>query len=171
MNIIIRPVRQNDLPNVVTLLNREIVHATTIFRLVPFDDVATQRWWNAHGEGRFQAVVAEADTGEFAGWAALSPHSAYEAYDRTAELSVWVEARLRGRGVGKQLVDTLQRACPKRSIRTLISRIEATNVSSIGLHRSCGFIEAGTLRDVGEKFGKSLDVVLMQWFAPHDART
>lgn len=173
--MIIRPVSQADLGSVMSLINREIRGSVNIFRLIPLDDIAAQRWWSLHGEGRYQAVVAETpepDGAEgrpksrFAGWAALTPHSAYEGYDRTAELSVWVEPEVRRSGCGRALVKALLESCPERNIRTVISRIESNNLPSLRLHAACGFEQVGLLRDVGEKFGKSLSVVFMQYHVP-----
>lgn len=180
--MIIRPVRPSDLTSVIALINREISGGVNIFRLVPLDDDAAQRWWSLHGEGRYQAVVAErfepaVDGGQaaaprFAGWATLTPHSAYEGYDRTAEISVWVEPPARRSGCGRALVSNLLQSCSQRNIRTVISRIESRNTASIRLHQTCGFTHAGLLQDVGEKFGESLDVIFMQYHdeklhAPH----
>lgn len=173
--MIIRPVCPADLGSVMSLINREIRGGVNIFRLVPLDDIAAQRWWNLHGDGRYQALVAERNgsngggataPARFAGWAALTPHSAYEGYDRTAELSVWVEPDVRRSGCGRALVEALLGSCPERNIRTVISRIESNNVPSLRLHAACGFQQVGLLRDVGEKFGQSLSVVFMQYHVP-----
>lgn len=174
--MLIRPVQATDLPQVMALINREIRDGVNIFRLEPFDDLAAQRWWHQHGEGRYRAVVAEtsepgaaAGHRSFAGWATLAPHSAYEGYDRTAELSVWVEPSARRRGFGRALVSGLLDSCPQRNIRTVISRIEAGNLPSLRLHAACGFTQVGLLRDVGEKFGQSLSVVFMQYHVDRPA--
>jgi phosphinothricin acetyltransferase len=107
------------------------------------------------------------DTGspQVVGWAAFAPHSAYEGYDRTAEISVWVDAPFRGQGIGKVLMRALLATCHERNLRTIVSRIEASNLASLRLHDSIGFTHVGVLKDVGEKFGRSLDVVLMQYRA------
>jgi phosphinothricin acetyltransferase len=107
------------------------------------------------------------DTGspQVVGWAAFAPHSAYEGYDRTAEISVWVDAPFRGQGIGKVLMRALLATCHERNLRTIVSRIEASNLASLRLHESIGFTHVGVLKDVGEKFGRSLDVVLMQYRA------
>lgn len=168
--MIVRPVRHDDVPTVIELLNREIVGGINIFRLVPLDESMAMRWWRLHGQGRYQAVVVEIEPEaggqpRFAGWASLSPHSAYEGYDRTAEISVWVDQAFRGMGCGKALVMALLNGCVDRQIRTVISRIESNNRASIRLHESCGFKHVGLLADVGEKFGQSLSVALMQYHA------
>jgi phosphinothricin acetyltransferase len=156
-----------------------------IFRFAPLDAEAARRWWKLHGSGRYQALVAEhpgtpgehpgtpgehphdRDTGspQVVGWAAFAPHSAYEGYDRTAEISVWVDAPFRGQGIGKVLMRALLATCHERNLRTIVSRIEASNLASLRLHESIGFTHVGVLKDVGEKFGRSLDVVLMQYRA------
>lgn len=167
--MLIRPAESKDLDAIVALLNREIIQGVNIFRLEPLGEMMASRWWQLHGQGRYRAIVAEpADTEgvgatKIAGWASLAPHSAYEGYDRTAELSVWVDATMRRRGCGKMLVKTLQAICIDRNIRTVISRIEANNLASLRLHEACGFKRAGLLENVGEKFGQSLSVVLMQY--------
>jgi L-amino acid N-acyltransferase len=182
--ISIRPIRPSDLPAVISLVNREITGGVNIFRLVPLNEIAAQRWWSLHGEGRYQAIVAERFMSEqsrpvqadlsaktesrscFAGWATFTPHSAYEGYDRTAELSVWVEPDARRNGCGQALVQGLLASCAERNLRTVISRIESENIASIRLHQSCGFSQVGLLKDVGEKFGQSLSVILMQYHVP-----
>ena len=181
----IRTVRADDLDRIIQLLNREVVGGVNIFRFAPLDAEAARRWWKLHGSGRYQALVAEhpgtpgehpgtpgehphdRDTGspQVVGWAAFAPHSAYEGYDRTAEISVWVDAPFRGQGIGKVLMRALLATCHDRNLRTIVSRIEATNLASLRLHESIGFTHVGVLKDVGEKFGRSLDVVLMQYRA------
>ena len=167
----IRTVRADDLDHVINLLNREVMGGVNIFRFAPLDAEAARRWWKLHGSGRYQALVAEQprdrDTGspQVVGWAAFAPHSAYEGYDRTAEISVWVDAPFRGQGIGKVLMRALLATCHERNLRTIVSRIEASNLASLRLHESIGFTHVGVLKDVGEKFGRSLDVVLMQYRA------
>ena len=181
----IRTVRADDLDHVINLLNREVMGGVNIFRFAPLDAEAARRWWKLHGSGRYQALVAEhpgtpgehpgtpgehprnRDTGspQVVGWAAFAPHSAYEGYDRTAEISVWVDAPFRGQGIGKVLMRALLATCHERNLRTIVSRIEASNLASLRLHESIGFTHVGVLKDVGEKFGRSLDVVLMQYRA------
>jgi len=199
----IRPVAYPDLEQVIDLVNREILGGVNIFRLVPLDGAAAERWWGLHGAGRYQAIVAVARSGvepdgpaatpsppdnraatagasaglgvpsaeidraeTVLGWATFVPHSQYEGYHRTADLSVWVDSRSRGRGIGKRLVRELLASCAERNLRTIVSRIESNNLASIRLHESCGFIHAGMLRDVGEKFDRSLHVVFMQYHVP-----
>lgn len=165
----IRPAEPKDVNGMISMLNREIRESVNIFRIEPLNSEMTERWWQLHGHGRFRAIVAEqsADTASgqtrLAGWASLAPFSAYEGYHRTAELAVWVDASMRRQGCGRMLVEALQASCKERNIRTVISRIEANNQASLKLHLACGFKQAGLLEDVGEKFGRSLSVVLMQY--------
>lgn len=168
----IRPAELKDLGAIIALLNGEIIGGVNVFRLEPLNETMANRWWQLHGQGRYRAIVAQPSGAVglggpgIAGWASLAPHSAYEGYDRTAELSVWVNAVYRRRGCASMLVKALQTSCVERNIRTVISRIESNNEPSLRLHEACGFKRAGLLEDVGEKFGKSLSVVLMQYHVP-----
>jgi len=168
----IRPAEPKDVNGMIALLNREIRDSVNIFRIEPLDNEMTARWWQLHGHGRYRAIVAEetqddpSGQANLAGWASLAPFSAYEGYHRTAELAVWVDASMRRRGCGRMLLEALQASCRDRNIRTVISRIEANNQASLRLHEACGFKQVGLLEDVGEKFGRSLSVVLMQYHVP-----
>lgn len=171
-DIEIRPAVRSDLESMMRLLNAEILGGVNIFRLAPITAGQADKWWNLHGHGRYRAVVASrperqpataADPQPVLGWATLAPHSAYEGYDRTAEVSVWVDASIRRHGCGRKLLQYLLDTCPQHNIRTVISRIEANNTASLQLHRRCGFQPAGLLRDVGEKMGQSLSVALWQY--------
>lgn len=174
--MVIRPARREDLAAMMNLLNREIAGGVNIFRLAEIGKEQAKKWWELHGQGRFQAVVACLDPDnehphdesrprypQLLGWATLAPHSAYEGYDRTAEVSIWVDTAIRRCGCGRKLLQNLLDSCPDRNIRTVISRIESNNTASLQLHYRCGFESAGLLRDVGEKMGQSLSVALLQY--------
>ena len=148
------------------LYGHHVLTHTATFELVPptADEMAT----------RLAAVralglpwqVAESDDG-LLGYAFLGSYRARPAYRHTAEDSVYVAAGAAGRGIGRALLtDCLQRA-PAAGVREVIAVIgDSANVASIELHRRLGFAPVGTLRNVGWKFERWLDTVLMQWTAP-----
>ena len=78
------------------------------------------------------------------------------------EDSVYVHAEHRGRGIGRVLLDELIRLGTAHGFHTVIGRIVGGHTASIALHRACGFEDVGTEREIGRKFGRWLDVVIMQ---------
>ncbi|MEP6943859.1 MAG: N-acetyltransferase family protein [Betaproteobacteria bacterium] len=107
-------------------------------------------------------LVAERDS-EVVGYAYASPYRARPAYRFAVEDSVYVRADCAGRGIGRALLDLLIVQCAARGARQMIAATgDSANVPSIRLHTAAGFVPAGTLRTVGWKFERWLDVVLMQ---------
>ncbi len=104
--------------------------------------------------------MAEED-GALLGWGRLSPWSPRAAYARTAEDSVYVRADARGRGVGRALLDALVARARGAGIAVLVARIAEGNPASVRLHERAGFRPVGTMRRVGEKFGRLLDVAIL----------
>ena len=105
-------------------------------------------------------LVAESN-GEVLGWGSLSQWSPRGAYARTAEVSVYVDRPRRGEGVGRLLLAALIERAPQGGIAVLLARIAGENPASIALHESLGFAQIGVQRRSGEKFGRILDVALM----------
>jgi len=125
--------------------------------LYPFpDDEIRQRWREFTGV----VLVAERD-GAVAGWGSLGPWSSRGAYARTAEVSVYVDAAHRRRGVGRMLVAALVERGRAAGLGVLLARIAEANHASVALFESFGFGHIGTQRRCGEKFGRVLDVELM----------
>lgn len=96
------------------------------------------------------------------GWAALSPVSSRVVYSGIAEVSVYVPAAARGRGVGKELLQVLVRESEVTGIWTLQAGIFAENSASITLHKSCGFRKVGVRRRIGKLGDTWRDVILME---------
>jgi phosphinothricin acetyltransferase len=96
------------------------------------------------------------------GWAALSPISTRQVYQGVAEVSVYVAAAVRGRGVGKALLRALVQESEANGVWTLQAGIFPENVASLGLHKSCGFREVGIRRRIGKFRDAWRDVLLLE---------
>jgi len=103
-----------------------------------------------------------ADDGGIIGWAALSPVSIRQVYRGVAEVSVYVAADARGRGVGKALLQALIEESEKSGVWTLQASIFPENVASVALHKACGFREVGVRRNISSLGGVWRDVVLLE---------
>lgn len=143
-----------------TIYNREVLETTHTFDLEP-RSLEQQQAWIAEREGALGVVVAELD-GRVVGFASLSPYRPRAAYRTTVENSVYVDESARGAGVGRALLDNLIEMATHRGFHTIVAHIAGGHEASIGLHHACGFQVVGTEREVGRKFGRWLDVVVMQ---------
>ena len=96
------------------------------------------------------------------GWASLSRFSERAAYDETAETSFYVKSSFRGRGIGRAVKAAIIAKARRNGFHTLLARVAEGSDASRHLNQSFGFVEVGTLKQVGRKFGRRLDVHLMQ---------
>ena len=106
-------------------------------------------------------LVAASDE-EIAGWAALSRVSTRPVYAGVAEVSVYVDQQMRGRGVGALLLETLVQESERNGIWTLQASIFPENAASISLHQSCGFREVGTRERIGKMQGVWRNTLLFE---------
>lgn len=152
----IRVMSAADWPDVVRIYLAGIATGHATFET---DAPAWQRWDEAHLPApRLVALTNEA----IVGWAALSRVSGREVYAGVAEVSVYVDERVRGQGVGKVLLENLIKESEAHRIWTLQASIFPENVASIALHRACGFREVGTRERIGQLKGVWRDTVLLE---------
>ncbi len=150
----------DDAEGIRAIYNAEVVDSTVTFDLVPRTVEQQEAWMVAHA-GAYAAVVAtEAD--EVVGFASLSPYRPRPAYATTVEDSVYVRRDRRGRGYGRALLSELVDVATSHGFHAIMGRILDRHEASIRLHRACDFELVGTEREVGRKFGKWLDVVVME---------
>ena len=142
------------------IYNAEVLGSTVTFDLQPRTAEA-QRAWVAHHQGAHPAVVA-VDGPTVVGFGSLSPFRDRPAYATTVEDSLYVEGTRRGQGVGGLLLDELVTLAVARGFHTVIARVSGANDPSIALHRSRGFEPVGIEREVGRKFGRWIDVAVLQ---------
>jgi L-amino acid N-acyltransferase len=156
----IRLARLDDAEVLRTIYNREVTETTVTFDLVPRTLEEQRRWIEEHS-GAHPALVAEVGD-DVVGFASLTPYRNRPAYSTTVEDSVYVHADHRGRGVGGVLLAEIVALAATSGFHAVMARIVGTHEASIRLHRACGFELVGIEREVGRKFGKWLDVALMQ---------
>lgn len=150
----------DDAPAVRRIYNHEVEHTTVTFDIEP-RTLEQQEAWIAERQGALGVIVAELD-GAVVGFASLSPYRSRPAYRSTVENSVYVDDAARGSGVGRALMNELIDTARRRGFHTIIAHVAGGHEASIALHHSCGFEIVGVQREVGRKFGKWLDVTVMQ---------
>ncbi len=142
------------------IYNAEVTTTTVTFDLVPRSLEDQLAWIESHA-GAHPAVVAT-DGGEVVGFGSLSQYRSRPAYSTTVEDSVYVRADRRGQGYGRAILSELVALATVHGFHSVIARIVGGHEASISLHRSCAFDLVGVEREVGRKFGRWLDVVVMQ---------
>jgi phosphinothricin acetyltransferase len=158
----IEPARPADLPEIQSIYAHHVLHGTGTFEEVPPSIEEMHARYISGTAGRHDWLVARDATG-LLGYGYYGPFRHRSAYDFTVEDSVYVREDVRGQGVGKALVADLLHRAEARGYRQMLALIgDSENIGSIGMHASLGFARAGILRATGIKFGRWLDVVIMQ---------
>ena len=157
--VTIRPAALQDLEEITNIYNEAILNTVATFDTEIKTIVEQEKWFNAHGT-KYPILVAVID--KVVGWASLSQWSDRCAYSDTAEISLYIKEQYRGQGVGKKLLAAIIQKGQEAGLHTVIARIAEGNEVSIHLHEVFGFEHIGVMREVGQKFGKRLDVYLMQ---------
>ncbi len=121
-----------------------------------------QRAWLTERSGAHAVLVAVDRTGALVGFASLSPWRDRPGYRTSVEDSVYVAPDAQGRGVGRLLLTDLLGVGAEHGFHAVLARIVGGHEASIALHAGCGFEVVGVEREVGRKFGRWQDVVVMQ---------
>jgi phosphinothricin acetyltransferase len=162
MSLIIRPSLASDLCAITAIYGHAVLHGTGTFELeVPDQSEMAQRREAVLANG-WPWLVAERD-GMVVGYAYAQTFRPRRAYRFCVEDSIYLDAATRGQGVGRLLLAELLGACTARGARQMLAVIgDSSNAGSVGVHRSLGFEQTGMLHHAGWKFGRWLDVVIMQ---------
>jgi L-amino acid N-acyltransferase YncA len=158
----IRPATGADLPSITQIYEHAVRYGTATFELIPPDLAEMTRRYRALIDGGFPYLVAAVE-GEVIGYAYAGPYRPRPAYRFTVENSIYLKPAIHRRGIGLQLLHRLLAECTARGYRQVIAVIgDTANSGSIGVHTRCGFQMIGTHPNVGLKFGRWLDTVMMQ---------
>jgi phosphinothricin acetyltransferase len=161
-SVTIRACAEADVAAVTEIYGYHVLHGAASFELEPPDAAEMARRRRAVLDGGYAYFVAE-QGGRIVGYAYASAYRPRPAYRNTVENSVYVRPGCERQGIGRVLLEALLEACERSGFRQVVAVIgDSANEASIGLHRHLGFRMAGTLQSAGFKFGRWIDIVLMQ---------
>ena len=160
-SLLVRAAELRDAEATAAIYNYEVENTTATYDLVP-RTLDAQREWISARTGAFSVIVAEDSELGVLGYAALSTYRDRAAYRTTVENSIYVRRDQQRRGVGKLLLNALLDVARDSGFHTVVARIDSQSEASRALHASLGFVEVGIEREVGRKFGRWLDSVIMQ---------
>ena len=147
---------------ILAIFNDAIANSTALYDYRPRAPETMITWFEAKAKGRYPVIGVEDDSGTLMGFASYGPFRAWPAYKYTIEHSIYVDARFRGRGLGRILLTEIIAAAQGQDYHVMVGGIDAANAVSIKLHETQGFSHCGTVKHAGFKFGRWLDLAFYQ---------
>lgn len=147
---------------ILAIFNEAIVNSTALYDYQPRTPQSMLPWFDAKRAGNFPVIGVEDADGGLLAFASYGTFRGWPAYKYTVEHSVYVHKDHRGQGLGRMVMRELIAAARRNDVHAMIGGIDATNAGSIALHERLGFKHAGTLPQVGFKFGRWLDLAFYQ---------
>jgi phosphinothricin acetyltransferase len=160
MNIEFRKIQEKDLPVIKEIYDWFIKNSTATFHTEPIsiDQLKEFIYINHPLYNSWLICIGK----EIAGYCFLTYYKKRQAYDRTAEVTLYLKTEFHGKGIGKVAMDYLEKIAIENGLKNLIGIITGDNVSSIALFEKSGYTKCAHFKNVGEKFNKILDVVAFQ---------
>ena len=147
---------------ILAIFNDAILNSTALYDYKARTQDSMALWFENKRKGNFPVLGVVGETGELLGFGSYGTFRAWPAYKYSVEHSIYVAAPHRGRGLGKLLLKEVINSAREQNYHVLIGGIDSENAASIQLHKSFGFEHVGTLRQVGFKFGRWLDLAFYQ---------
>ncbi|KAH7920794.1 acyl-CoA N-acyltransferase [Leucogyrophana mollusca] len=167
-----RPPVTEDLPALADIFNHEITTSTRTFRAHPVDLANRQAWLEDIQKEQYPCLVivhsreggtnGESQLFNIVGWCNLSRYRTQEAYNATAEISLYIHQNFRGLGLGSQIFELILAEARIRGYRTILAMVAMENTLNARFWEKHGFQQRGILRDVGMKFDRWLDIGVYQ---------
>lgn len=151
----------DDLPRIVEIYNRTISSRMVTADLTPITVESRKSWFIQHAPSKRPLWVFISEEDEIAGWLSFENFHQRIAYEKTAELSIYVDESYRGHGLGSLLLTEAIQSAPSLKIENLIGLIFGHNTPSLKLFQRFGFERWGYLPRVAELDGVKRDLVMM----------
>lgn len=160
----VRDATSADVDAIAVLFNALLATTTVAWRDEPTTAAEQLEWFEERQTCGYPTLVAE-DDGSVVGyccWTSFRGGDRFPGYRHTVEHSIHVQDDHQGRGVGRRLLTELVDRARKAGIHAMVAGIDADNRSSLAFHEALGFVEVGRMPQVGRKFYRWLDLVLVQ---------
>jgi L-amino acid N-acyltransferase len=157
----IRPATEGDLVEILRIYNYAVEQTTAVFEYRPHTIDMRREWFRAKQAASLPVIVAGAP-GAVRGFATYGPFRAWPAYKYSVEHSVYVDPAMHRQGIGTALVRAILDEARARDLHVVVAGITSDNGVSLRLHERLGFREVAHIPEVGFKFGRWLDLKLLQ---------
>ncbi len=162
MGISYEPVNEYHIPILRDIYNGYVLSSTATFHYEPRTDAEMTEMLMGHDPEYLSESWVILQDHAIAGYIYFAPYKKREAYKCSSEVTLYLKAEYTGKGIGTMALKMMEKRAGKAGVHTLLSVICGENASSIRLFEKCGYEKCAHLRDVGQKFGRLLDVVMYQ---------
>lgn len=161
--MIVRLLREEDLPAINDIYNHFITHTAITFDLEPWTIEERQAWADRfeNGPERYKVFVAEIE-GQIVGFAYNGCFNPKQAYDISSEVTIYTSPDVKIKGLGSQLMTSLLSHMREVGLKRAYSLITLPNPASLALHYKYNFKQVGQYESVGEKFGSYHSVAVLE---------
>ncbi len=151
----------DDLPRIVEIYNSTVAGRMVTADTEPVSVKSKLNWFNDHSSSKRPLWVIEDEINKIIGWVSFQSFYGRPAYDATAEISIYLDESVRGKGVGKKALDYSLKSCEGMNIKTILGYIFSHNEPSIKLFKAFGFQEWGMFPNIAVLDGveRSLTIV------------
>jgi len=160
LNIIFEPITKRDVKDALMLYNHYIKTSTSTFSIAPLEEDEMEQILFS-GLERFPSFKILYED-KFVGYVLLNRYKPREAYDQTAEVTVYLDEAYQGKGLGYEALKFIETFAKEHGFRALLGVICAENTGSIKLFERLGYFKCAHFKEVGKKFDRLLDVVIYE---------
>ena len=157
----IRKATIDDVPAILDIVNYSILHTTSNYHYEVLPIEVQLQWFEDKQAKNYPVIVADSG-GKVTGFGTYGMFREKIGYQYTVEHSVYVENSFIGKGIGGKLLTELIQLARQEGYHVMVGGIDAENSGSIDFHKRYGFVENGTIKEAGFKFGRWLDLLFMQ---------
>jgi L-amino acid N-acyltransferase YncA len=161
MDFTTRDATEKDLPRIVEIYNATIPSRMVTADTEPVSVESRLSWFREYNPNNRPLWVLETENGEIGAWIGLKSFYGRPAYQKTAEMSVYVDEKLRGNGIGTGLAQKMIDCCGDYGVTTIIGFVFGHNVPSLALTKKLGFKHWGHLPQVAELDGQKRDLIIL----------
>jgi phosphinothricin acetyltransferase len=153
---------ETDFDAITAIYNDVIRTSTAVFNDAPVSVGDRITWWKARGAQGYPVLVAKDENG-IAGFATFGDFRPWPGYRFTVEGTIHIDSSARRKGVGAALLQVLIARARQAGKHVMVAGVDSANIASLGFLERSGFERVGHLREVGNKFGKFLDLIFLQY--------
>ena len=150
----------NDLPQIVEIYNSVVAGRMVTADTEPVTVESRQLWFDQH-EARRRPLWIAMQQSETVGWVSFQSFYGRPAYQPTAEISIYLDEKYRGKGLGAECLQYAMDTCEKLAIKTLLAYVFAHNTASLNLFKKKGFTEWGVFPRIALIDGIEKTVIIL----------